>query len=547
MKKLLITSMAAVAVSICAKAEFTDSSENFESKNIGPLFSQSGEGQYINFGSEWSTAATPDDSVFTVTNIADIGYTLADGNTKALAIDTSTPLMRNAVTSEDASQTGYVMAGDESIFFDSLVQFTATESIPTPSTGDKLVIGLFADEDPEVNADLGALGLDNATNLVVISAILENGAKVGIATNVIDNIDINTAKLLVAPEEWHRLTIQVMNDSGYSPEIETPGFRVFVDGSEVKVGGVEKVFYSLVEVVNNEGEGENVIKGVAFDGKGAVDNLVFTTMDPFAAEGYKIRVSWTENVGDAVQSASYKVDSAETYTGFNSGDDLDVLLTNSAITFKFWIGDGAKLENGEKCEDEENDGYYAWTRTVVISDFKKDGTDTIEFSIVEESESGDDTGDVTVGGTPVEIGDDGKITNITTAFDGQTVSGNLDTSKFKAYYVVSVDNGVLSIKLDQKVAAPFAEATDLTEGQEVFDLDETMDDESPAVGIRIKTYSGLWYGLGTATTLGGMWSEPEADDWVEGDGGNKQLKAKKPVEGNAAFFMIKVRDTNPKQ
>ena len=550
MKKLLITSMAAVAIGLYAKADdtgFTETSENFESKDIGPLFEQGevgtdDEGKYI-VGSEWSTAATPDDGIFTVTNIADIGYTLADGNTKALAIDTSTPLMRNAVTSGDASQTGYVMSNDESIFFDSLVQFTATESIPEPSSEDKLVIGLFADEDPEINTDLGAL--DNATNLVVISAILNNGAKVGIATNVIDNIN---TKLLVAPEEWHRLTIQVMNDSGYSSEIESPGFRVFVDGNEVKVGGVNKVFYSLVGVVNNEGEGENVIKGVAFDGKGAVDDIVFTTENPFVEPTYAIIATgnnasfefFDSEEGEIVANA---IPVGLTTVGISVNPDDNYAL--SSATFN-----GTVISALPEYNPATQDYYFEIevpnTDGVVVA-----GSE-FAFSVVMTSVAGSTT--PTVGGSP--CADETALKAVVksgteiTVPSGWTVDGKElkdakgDTFATFEYYNLALADGVVTATLDQKAAAPFAE--ELAEGEEVLELDETIGEEGsqvPAVGVRIKTYSGLWYGLGTAAELGSSWNGPT--DWEDGTGGVIQLKAAK--QGDTRFYKIVVTDIEPAQ
>lgn len=555
MKKLLITSMAAVAVSICAKAEFTDTSEDFESKNIGPLFEQGGvgtadEGKYI-VGTEWSTAATPDDGVFTVTNIADIttkdGYTLADGNNRALAIDTSTSLMRNAVTSVDASQTGYAMTNDESIFFDSLVQFTATESIPTPSTGDKLVIGLFADEDPEVNADLGAL--DNATNLVVISAVLDqNGEIIANATNIIDNTDLN-----VGPEEWHRLTIQVMNNSGFDDNVNVPGFKVFVDEEEVKVNGENKIFHSLVKFVNSG----NVLKGVAFEGKGAVDDLVFTTTAPEFAEGggdsdnANVCISINnldaidfENVGvtlyvnpdtdDETESDEHEITTVSTNILLKVGD---------AIKLEFGIVDGYTLDNSTGATFEE--GIYI----VEYSELTSSGA-TIE--IVATSTGGGDNGP-TVDGNSYATGEALKAvvksdTEITVP-SNWTVDGKVlkkaDGTTFATfeYYNLTQNGNTVTATLDQKAAAPFAEAT---EGQEVLDLDATMDDgETPAVGIRIKTYSGLWYGLGTAAELGtsSSWTGPVS--WTQSDSDGKVIQLKAAKEGDTRFYRIEVKDINP--
>jgi hypothetical protein len=183
---------------------------------------------------------------------------------------------------------------------------------------------------------------------------------------------------------------------------------------------------------------------------------------------------------------------------------------------------------------KHEDGYYV----VTIDALTAEGA-----SIAIEIKKAGGSGGVTVGGTSVVIGDDGTIANITTAFDGKAVSGELDTTKFKSYYTAEVKDGILSIKLDQKAAAPFADAT---EDKEVLDLDATMkDDENndvPAVGIRIKTFNGLYYGLATAAELG-SWKEPT--DWEDGTGDVIQLKA--PKLGDTGFYKIKVTDIPPEE
>ena len=542
MKKLLITSMAAVAVSICAKADFT-ANESFEKDANGqtlaegPFFEvDETTGKYI-YGLDWTSEATPEDGIFTVTNISKIGsYSgdrpLSGENLNALAIDTEKSLIRRVIPGASSTDLEGASLEGGPIFFDSVVQFTATETAPE-TTGAKLVAWLYKTEEL-ADGEKGLFGETDPISKLVITALYD-GDEGYFKTNYLTDVTIQ-------PESWHRLTIKSFVEN---TELK---FEVKVDGNIVTVNGVQVPFISLDEL----GTTDRTLKGVAFEGKGAVDDLVFTTTDPFAGGGgeepdpepeqkyYKLDI-----VGDYFTYVVYE-DSVWEYTV----DTTKIEVAKKTLWLEIKPEEDYELESIKLGDTfvtplpvySEDDGSYALDELEISNgDIENGAVFTLTIQMKKKPSSG---GDVTVGDTTVQIGDDGKITNITTAFNGMTVSGNLDTSKFKDYYVVSVDNGVLSIKLNQKVAAPFAE--ELAEGEEVLELDTTIGEgESavPAVGVRIKTYPGLWYGLGTATELG-KWGQLGADDWVPGNGSKLQLKAAKPA-GNAAFFMIQVRDTDP--
>lgn len=535
MKKLLITTLAAVSVGFCAKAEtavFPENGVSFEESGV-PAAGESlfgikqvdGQDVYEVEGAPgWATDASTDD-LFTVTNVSDVTYPsrpqMWDGkaNTKALAIDTTVPLVRNADGLNGAAQDI-----NTPIFFDSVVQFTATDVATAPSAEDKLLVWLYASEG--VDADNpGIFGETEAiTNLVITAGYYEGSTL--LTTNYLTNVAIE-------PESWHRLTIKSSFTGGFVK------FGVWVDGTTaVTVDGVSE-FYSLVEDTKLN---YNVLTGVAFDGKGAVDDLVFTATDPFyvppvEAEDANLKITFNDfsaiDVSD--MGVGYDVNGIDNSYYINTDSTEVTLKVGDKVSVWFGLLDGYELVSPVVEADE--DGYYI----ITIDALTAEGA---TIAIVTRKTGGSDT--VTVGGTPVEIGTDGKISNITTAFDGKAVSGELDTAMFKSYYTATVENGNLSIKLDQKAAAPFAEATDLTDGQEVFDLDVTMkDDENndlPAVGIRIKTFKGLYYGLGTATQLG-SWTNPAS--WTQSDSDGKVIQLVAPKQGDTGFYKIEVRDVNP--
>lgn len=547
MKKLLITSMAAVAIGLYAKADGTGfiSGTSFEEEGVPnageSYFEQSDDSDSYDIDDFWTwvkkegeetVAPSADEGLFTVTNVNDVTYPSRPAqwegktNNKALAIDTGIPLLRNVNSNRNPTS----LATAE-VFFDSVVQFTATEAAPTPDSanGDKLMVWLYASDDVG-NDNPGIFGETTSTTKLVITAGYGDDQ---IATNYLTNLE-------VAPETWHRLTIKALNDIDPDVNSVVPGFEVRLDGE--LVSGVLDYQNDEAESVTtfpslmaSDTQGDNKIIGVAFDGKGAVDDLVFTTADPFAGgggeepepEAGKVNVSVTINDFAAIAAAvfdgtdvtswpaSYEVEKGSTY-------NLSFMLTEEYEL----VSSSPVASNVE--------GFY----TITV---EPNSDVTIEI-VVQKVGGGSGA---TVDGTTVEFDTNGEITNITTAFDGKTVSGNLDITKFKAYYVVSVgDNGVLSIKLNQKVAAPFAE--ELAEGEEVLELDTTIGEgESavPAVGVRIKTFNGLYYGLGTAAELGSSWNGPT--DWEGGTGGVIQLKAAK--QGDTRFYKIVVTDIEPAQ
>ena len=545
MKKLLITSMAAVAIGLYAKADFTANVSFEEYTNEGPLFQRQTDNQEAyDVTDGWVTDATPEDGIFTVTNIANyVGAGThetvsrpidATPNVKALAIDTSKPLMRTVHTDPGSSD-----ALTEEVFFDSVVQFTATDAKPTPSNDDKLMVWLYASDDVD-NDNPGVFGETTpTTNLVITAGYNESGTFV--VTNYLTGVEI-------APDSWHRLTIKSFKDSGFLK------FNVWVDKTPVN-GGTESDFISLQYASENA---DVTLKGVAFEGKGVVDDLVFTTEAPEFAEGGgdsdNANVCISINNLDAID---FKNVGVTLYVNLDTDGEAEAehVITTVSTNILLKVGDAIKLEFGildSYTLDKPTGATYSEEDGIYIVEYNELTSIGATIEIVATSTGGGDNGP-TVGDTTYATEEALKAVvksgTAITVPSGWTVDGKVlkkaDGTPFATfeYYNLTQNGNTVTATLDQKAAAPFAEATDLTDGQEVFDLDETMDDESPAVGIHIKTYSGLWYGLDTATELGD-WGGLGADDWVPGNGSKLQLKAAKPA-GNAAFFMILVRDTDP--
>lgn len=551
MKKLLITTMVAVSVGLCAKAEdYTKTSfENYAA----------GDALLINAADEgdvWTSLAT--DPLFVISNLTDFAkgskasrpdLWANENDLRALTIDTDAPLFCHLKNNTDYNLSNGPM------FFDSVVQFTATDVAAEPNGLDKLRVWLYAS--PEDSEGRLFNETQPITNLVITAGYYDNvGNKV--STNYLTNVSIQ-------PDTWHRLTIKAINNIEIHT-LPTPGFEVYVDGDSNPVSGkCDYVGENPVPVtkfpslVARNVNGENSLQCVAFDGKGAVDDIVFTTTDPFyvppvEAETYAI-VATCDN---ASTSISFSLDEA----GNESLNDVSALDVKTTTVYGYVIPESgyevtsAKF-NGSDLVVPEFDG-LGYTFLLPIGTPKNGDEYAFVVTVTKKSEGGEEPDPEepttpTVGGTSCETEAALKAvvkagTQVTVP-SGWTVDGKVLKDNTGAtfatfeYYNLALVDGVVTATLDQKAAAPFAEAT---EDQEVLDLDATMkDDENndvPAVGIRIKTFNGLYYGLGTATQLG-TWTGPAS--WTQSDSDGKIIQLVAPKQGDTRFYRIEVRDVDP--
>lgn len=228
---------------------------------------------------------------------------------KFLSVDATDAKLIRTINAADSSQgTADSKAIGEGLFFDSLVQFTATDQPPVPEEGDKLVVWLYGNDDETSNA----LGLDDplTTNLVVTAGLVD-----GMATSATNYVVTLPAGVTVEPGSWHRLTIKAYANitkfgagAEGADEAKIGGFVVYIDGQPAtctaskgdftNVGGLtdaatalgDKLFPSLISA----GSAALTLTGVAFDGTGAIDDITFTDVDPFpeaAAETFTLTVT----------------------------------------------------------------------------------------------------------------------------------------------------------------------------------------------------------------------------------------------------------------
>lgn len=194
---------------------------------------------------------------------------------KALAIDAAKPLIRRI------NENGADYSLEKPIYFDSQLQFTTDEVPPeierddNDRSLDKLIVWLYASKNGVNSLNPGIFGeISPITNLVITANWLnEKVILTGkhIPTNYLTNVTLK-------PNTWHRLTIKAIDNIGN----HASGFEVWLDEKQVcgtcdySTKSVKNV-YKFPSMATYVWSGNNKIKGAAFDGLGAINNVSFST------------------------------------------------------------------------------------------------------------------------------------------------------------------------------------------------------------------------------------------------------------------------------
>ena len=304
MKKLLIAMMSVASLAFISKAEAINSGTTFE--NYTGAFGADKDDRGGNDGTFWYTAGSQSDCG-TLTNI---DYTATySGGRPAIAQDAPTATAL-AVEAEQrlergiANYSGGFAPQDigSGIYFDTMVQFTATDTAPTPvKNEDKLVVWLYGSAEED-----GAFGI--GTNLVVTAGYVTGTAQTSTPSNYI----VSATGIDVQPNTWHRLTIKSIADLGDNDGVA--GFVVFIDGVPMtcsdEKGDEDSAFGALNSVAakwNNTGAlfpslvvgtlTAQQLSSVALEGTGMIDDISFTSVAPdFAKDSDYFTINWDDHV-----------------------------------------------------------------------------------------------------------------------------------------------------------------------------------------------------------------------------------------------------------
>ena len=305
MKKLLIAMMSVASLAFISKAEAINSGTTFE--NYTGAFGADKDDVGGNNGTFWYTAGSQSECG-TLTNIDYTAtYSSAFGRpaiaqgaatATALAVEAEQRLERGIANYSGGFAPQDIGSG---IYFDTMVQFTATDIAPTPSQDDKLIVWLYGSADED-----SAFGI--RTNLVVTAGYVTGAAQTSTPSNYI----VSATGIDVQPNTWHRLTIKSIADIGDNDGVA--GFVVFIDGVPMtcsdEKGDTDSVFGALNSVAakwNNTGAlfpslvvgtlTAQKLSSVALEGTGMIDDISFTSVAPqFAKDSDFFTINWDDHV-----------------------------------------------------------------------------------------------------------------------------------------------------------------------------------------------------------------------------------------------------------
>ena len=467
MKKLMMTTVAALGFAVCAQAADggvlnSTGFEDYEGKDFKVNATDTGatEGhQYWTGDGEADFTQTvlktyEDAGIEAPTNVPD-AFANAASNATFLSVDTGSAVMYRRAAN-DPMQTLNLSVGNP-VFFDADVKFTASESAVEASTGDKLLVWLKGD--------------DTTTNLIVTAGILDDrGVVTNTATFVTD--------AEVEADTWYRLTVKAGVD-----EKNCTYFNVYIDGNLVS-SDETTTFYSLVQ----SGSARYTIAEAGFQGTGALDNVVWTTTDPFPAVE-PTTVALAVNVTGEYSSLVYIVGESTTTNEVDGTAASIEAAVDDVVTFVLTVANGYtpavtgyELQKGEEQVDEFSDVYYPYTFTATVTQAMIEDGLTLTINVTKdggEEPVVPETGTAPAGGSAtvkaadaaaaeaaVTVQVDDAVAAVLTAeqkatfadtFFTKTVVDNQDGT----YTVsVAVKEGAVEAKLDEVVAEALETAAD---------------------------------------------------------------------------------------
>lgn len=381
MKKLLIASMTAALTAGVWAATFQPTREGFEdwaaTKDDGYWTTQTESanisvGDYNGDAYEYATAGD---------NVAAFGG--PGSHYLKLETENGKALYRKLAAEAD----GIVSVGaDDGYVLDTLVQFTATDEAPKPTTGtDKFILWLKSTE------------VDGATtySLMATCGIIADEAT-SVAGSASVELDAN-----VTAGQWARVSVKVFNLGDTENSVGTLGFVVYVDGVAVAAKSAEeyaevipatfgessvvdcmteagKYYYNQKQVLpclmsgdaSNEGEVANfgqMLTAVGFEGTGSIDDLQivtasaapsFTKYDPSEVIYWEVTFDANGVTATGMPDKTTKVESGKTISAPETNPTAD------GYTFVGWFKDAeGKTEFDFNAAITGNVTIYAkWTK-----------------------------------------------------------------------------------------------------------------------------------------------------------------------------------------
>lgn len=367
MKKLMMTTVAALGFAALAQADVLNSTgfEEYGDKDFAVGRDDQGKGDNACywFGTEGGDFTQTglktyeEAAIEAPANVPD-AFKDAASNKTFLSVDTGNDVLLRRAANDPTLTID--LSSDGPVFFDADVKFTASETNVEATTGDKLLVWLKGD--------------DTTTNLIVTAGLYNGTSGAYDKTQFIIDGDYSADK-------WYRLTVKATRVLSGDGENYTTAFNVYIDGELVTSGDTD-LFYSLVQQTDKLA---TTIAEAGFQGTGALDNVVWTTTDPFPAEGtYTLKFTGDEGFGgemvsvtvggsNVVSAASFEkagigVSVKEVTVVAQSYTKGTVTPTTEAagVTFSKVTMVETKVTNPE--DPEESWPFYTYTFTVTVAE-----------------------------------------------------------------------------------------------------------------------------------------------------------------------------------
>lgn len=617
MKKLLFATMSAAAVSLAGLADFTSpTGTSFEDLTFNEgtkyaSFKVDEDDAGSSAGTKYWSVETETESVGYITNRTDLGEISADygkpeiaatltSNEKCLFVDTDTRLSRSIAGEQNGDRTPSVAVGD-GLYFDSLVQFTATDTAPTPASGDKLIVWLYGSED-EIASDENPNGslYGPGTKLVVTAGYFDNENGGVVSANYVITTDEDGKALEIEPNSWHRLTISAIASIGTSTSEYAMGFVVRIDGKVAKCadakGNGDKP-YGFIGSLNDactkfdtagtlfpsmvlyQSGTTATLSAVALEGTGAIDDITFTTTNPYP-ETVEDPFTLTVTVDQSALGDDDKIESYGVFyivgeaTDDNQPEEIEnskleiaasTVSTESPLKVVVKEVDSAKYvvaeSNGEvftkvKNEDDSTEEavVYDWVYTVPTEFVTAGGSLSLTIKITLVDQGGGDASETpSINGVSYESSNafvaafkSGLSVTLPNGWsynsDSRTFSNGTTTyGPVSDYYNYDTASGAITFN-ESVVQASLAlgETTDETTEETTEPI--TIGADKVALNLPA-TKVGLYYavaklpGVGTTTITKEMLTE-----WQEGTGGQLTLDVIRGESETDAFYKIVAND-----
>lgn len=568
MKKLILV-MFMISISLFLRAE-GGADTSFEELAIGEL--------PIANDPYWSTNGV-EGSIFEVFDVTTTNgfesyeavshpekYASLASNTKALSINSVDPIFRSVDSTEvDASSKPAISLKESPLYFDSIVQFE-TDYV-SPDVGwrsdiqeytDKIIVWLYASPSNVCVETPGLFGESTPfTNLVITAGkYLYDGYN-----NMVNPSDYLT-NIEVKPKEWHRLTIKAINNIAKNGEQHTPGFEVWLDQEKVEATldyvnrDPSNMITTFPSIATRDFTGNNKITGVAFDGVGAVDDIVFTTRAPGfdppevkpTIETYAITTSGEYATIDLFEDEGANINIDKDEINVNIYEPFVVVFPDYGYELVSANFNGDSVQHWKKGED-----YYIFKVTVPNSSGKVAKGATFAFTVEMQKK---EAGAPTINGSPAEtpqkfIEDANSGVKIELpggwALDGNTLidSNYEEYATFPDYYDVSLAGGSIKLALNDTVKPVIGE-TALGKGDAII-----VTDTAVIVGVT-NARAGLYYGVQAYSEPAAMAADKlgDASGWIKAEGETVNVRSDKPKDSNGeyidpAFFRAVVTDVEP--